>query len=137
MKSNLKSMFDESVILALGLSPHGSASIIDTQVGELCRRFRKYKDGAAAAPGGAGRRKLDPKDGAARAASCWIWAIIEGVATAAGGPAAGPPLTPLLLPRQRPLPPRQTLAPPQPPKPSPDATRAAVARRGRLKGHEV
>ena len=31
-------------ILALGLSPHGSIGIIETQVGELCRRFRKAKE---------------------------------------------------------------------------------------------
>ena len=30
---------------ALGLSPHGSIGIIDTQVSELCRRFRKFKEG--------------------------------------------------------------------------------------------
>jgi hypothetical protein len=41
-------------ILALGLSPHGSIGIIETQVGELCRRFRKYKDGTAQ---GGGQRK--------------------------------------------------------------------------------
>ena len=30
-------------ILARGLSPHGSLGIMNTQVDELCRRFRKYK----------------------------------------------------------------------------------------------
>ena len=34
-------------ILALGFSPHGSAAIMATQVDEICRRFRKYKEESA------------------------------------------------------------------------------------------
>lgn len=33
-------------VLALGLSPHGSAAILATQVDEMCRRFRKYAEGS-------------------------------------------------------------------------------------------
>merc|ERR1712232_493782 len=31
-------------VLALDLSPHGSMAIIQTQVDQICRRFRKYAD---------------------------------------------------------------------------------------------
>ena len=53
-------------ILALGLSPHGSASIIETQVDELCRRFRKYKGGTAQ---GGGQRKHGTKEAASTMAT--------------------------------------------------------------------
>ena len=33
-------------VLALNLSPQGSAAILETQVAELCRRFRKFAEEA-------------------------------------------------------------------------------------------